>query len=59
MPDTLVPSVIGMGLDEAVNTLERRGINVGFTGVGYVAGQSIKPGSHFKAGDKIMLTLKN
>lgn len=54
-----VPSVIGMGLRNAVRTLENAGLNVtSFEGKGYVYSQSLKPGTDYKKGDKITLSLK-
>ncbi len=50
--DNGAPNVRGMGLREAVNTLEHAGFDVSFNGVGYVAAQAL-------AGNKkIHLTLK-
>ena len=54
-----VPSVIGMGLRNAIKTLENAGLNVtSFEGKGYVYSQSLKPGTNYKKGDKITLLLK-
>lgn len=53
-----VPSVIGLGLREALSILEVSGLNVRFYGTGYVAGQSISAGSNYKKGDMITLSLK-
>ncbi len=54
-----VPSVIGMGLRQALRTLEVAGLNVsGFSGNGYVYRQSIAPGSKYNKGEKITLQLK-
>ncbi len=36
-----VPNVRGMGLREAVNTLERAGLEVTFSGIGHVAAQTV------------------
>ena len=55
-----VPSVIGMGLREAVSTLEKAGLNVSrFEGHGYVYSQSIAPGTDYKKGTTITLKLKD
>lgn len=55
-----VPSVVGMGLREAVSVLERAGLNVsGYEGAGYVCRQSIAAGTKYNKGDKIKLQLKN
>jgi cell division protein FtsI (penicillin-binding protein 3) len=43
--DENVPSVIGMGLRDALYILENRGCRVFFTGVGKVRTQSLDPGS--------------
>lgn len=53
-----VPNVRGMGLREAVNTLESAGAEVAFTGTGHVHSQSPAPGSSFKAGQTVHITLK-
>lgn len=53
-----VPDVVGLGLREAVSTMEKAGYNVSFTGLGHVAAQSVAPGSPLAAGTRIMLTLK-
>lgn len=57
-PKDGVPSVVGMGLRDAVATLEKCGLNVECQGSGYVCSQSLKPGTQFKKGTKIKLTLK-
>ena len=55
-----VPSVLGMGLREAVLTLEKAGINVtGFEGCGYVYSQSVAPGTKYEKGETITLKLKD
>lgn len=54
-----VPSVIGMGIRDALATLEDAGLNVaGFEGSGYVYSQSIKPGEKYWKGQRITLKLK-
>lgn len=58
--DGTVPSVIGMGLREAVATLERSGLNVTeVTGSGYVAAQTPKEGTPLHKGGKVTLNLTN
>ena len=58
--DSGVPSVLGMGLREAVMTLEKAGINVdSLQGNGYVYSQSLPPGTKYKKGTKISLKLKD
>ncbi|MBD5327119.1 MAG: transpeptidase family protein [Bacteroides sp.] len=52
-----VPDVRGMGLREAVATLERAGLEVSFKGIGHVASQTPSPGSPLSAG-KVNLTLR-
>lgn len=53
-----VPSVLGMGLRDALAKLEGAGYNVTFAGSGYVAGQRPAPGASIPAGTKIALTLR-
>ena len=54
-----VPSVIGMGVRDALATLEEAGLNVsGLYGSGYVCAQSLAPGSKYYKGEKITLQLK-
>jgi cell division protein FtsI (penicillin-binding protein 3) len=45
IPDKTVPSVVGMGLKDAIYLLENRGCKVRADGVGKVKRQSIAPGS--------------
>ena len=52
-----VPSVIGLGLREAVVALENRGYNVKFSGQGYVAGQTPARGTHLAKGGTVTLAL--
>ncbi len=47
-----MPNVVGMGLREAINALEARGLDVSFTGSGHVAAQT-------RNGNKVHLTLRN
>lgn len=54
----LVPDVRGLGIREAVVTLERAGFNVDFSGIGYVVSQQPPAGSRVKAGSKVSITLK-
>lgn len=46
------PNVVGMGLREAINTLEARGLDVSFSGSGHVVTQA-------RNGNKVHLTLRN
>lgn len=41
----LIPSVVGMGLKDALYLLENRGLKVRFSGYGKVVAQSINPGT--------------
>ncbi|MDD3108663.1 MAG: penicillin-binding transpeptidase domain-containing protein, partial [Alistipes sp.] len=52
-----VPSVIGMGLKEALYLLERRGMTVSFSGAGGVESQSVAPGTPVRRGMTIHLAL--
>ena len=54
-----VPNVIGLSVREAIKMLEDAGLNVTFTGSGYVAGQSLAAGSQFARGQRINLRLRN
>lgn len=57
IPPIYVPSVIGMGVKDAVYLLENQGFNVVFSGVGVVKTQSIAPGQKIIKGSKIILEL--
>ena len=52
-----VPSVVGIGLKEAVYLLERRGMVVAFSGVGGVESQSVPAGTKVRRGMLIRLEL--
>jgi cell division protein FtsI (penicillin-binding protein 3) len=54
-----VPNVIGLNVREAIKMLEDAGLNVTFTGSGYVAGQSLAAGSQYARGQRINLRLRN
>ena len=54
-----VPNVIGLNVREAIKMLEDAGLNVTFTGSGYVAGQSLAAGSEYARGQHINLRLRN
>jgi len=58
-PKSGVPNVIGLGVREAIATLENAGLCVRFSGYGYVSGQSLQPGANFAKGDIIVLKLRN
>ena len=53
----IVPSVIGLGLREAVVKLENSGYNVRFSGTGYVASQSPAYGTPMAHGKTVTLAL--
>ena len=53
-----VPDVRGLGIREAVVTLEKAGYNVEFSGIGYVASQQPSGGAPAPAGSKVTITLK-
>jgi cell division protein FtsI (penicillin-binding protein 3) len=57
LPLDVVPSVVGMGLRDALYVLENRGLEVSVDGFGKVVLQSIKPGTRIQ-GQKILLTLR-
>lgn len=53
-----VPDVTGLGLREAIVTLERHGYNVTFSGSGHVYSQSPASGTKARRGTKVTLTLR-
>ncbi len=53
----LVPSVVGLGLKDALYMLESKGMKVAFAGRGKVMSQNIKEGTIIKKGDPIQLFL--
>ena len=53
----LVPDVRGLGIREAVVTLEKAGYNVAFSGAGYVVAQNPLPRSRIARGSKVSITL--
>lgn len=57
IPDETVPSVVGMGLKDAIYLLENRGCRVRVKGVGKVVGQSITPGTRANGRTTVVLTL--
>lgn len=58
-PTSGVPNVVGKGIRDAIAILEDKGLNVKFSGSGYVVRQSMPAGSQYKRGDVITLTLHN
>ena len=57
MPQGTVPSVLGLGLREALVALENDGFNVKFDGTGYVRSQTPSEGTPLKPGSTIHLAL--
>lgn len=58
-PHAGVPDVKGYDISSAIKILEREGLNVRIQGSGHVVAQSMAPGTAFRRGDGITLTLKN
>lgn len=56
-PSGRMPDVTGYGLRDAVYRLERMGLRVKAKGVGTVRQQSVAPGTSFKRGQTVVLTL--
>jgi cell division protein FtsI (penicillin-binding protein 3) len=54
----LVPSVVGMGLQDALFLLESRGLAVDFSGKGKVASQFPKAGERVKSGATVSISLR-
>lgn len=54
-----IPSVVGLGLRDAIVTMEQAGYAVSFTGSGYVSAQNPSPGTRFMPGGKVHLSLSN
>jgi cell division protein FtsI (penicillin-binding protein 3) len=52
-----VPDVIGMGASNAIYLMENAGLKVKIEGVGKVKRQSLVPGSNYKVGQTVYLTL--
>lgn len=57
IPEGTVPNVKGMGATSAVYLLESAGLHVKISGIGKVKKQSLNPGSRFKPGQTVFLTL--
>jgi len=57
MPEGRVPNVKGMGATSAVYLLESVGLQVKIQGIGRVKQQSLTPGSKFRPGQTVFLTL--
>ena len=54
--DDRVPDVVGMGVKDAVFTLQKRGLRVRINGVGEITKQDIAPGTVAVKGKQINLT---
>lgn len=54
---SVMPSVEGMGLKDALYVLESRGLSVSFTGRGEVVWQSVAAGDNISPGDQVSLRL--
>lgn len=52
-----IPSVVGLGVREAVAVMESIGVNVGIEGSGYVRAQNPAPGTEVEPGGSVLLTL--
>jgi cell division protein FtsI (penicillin-binding protein 3) len=52
-----IPSVVGMGLKDALFLLENRGLRVRFSGYGKVITQSLTPGNEVTRGQEISIRL--
>lgn len=53
----VVPSVVGMGLKDAIFLLEKQGLKVAFKGKGTIISQSIEAGTEARKGAVIVLTM--
>lgn len=56
--ENLVPDVLGLSVREAIVRMEEAGLKVHFSGVGFVASQSLRPGTHFVKGQRVDLRLR-
>jgi cell division protein FtsI (penicillin-binding protein 3) len=54
----MVPSVVGLGLMDALYLLENRGLHVQFSGYGKVVSQSLNPGIQILKPETILLKLE-
>ncbi len=57
MPEGTVPSVLGLGLREAIVALENSGYDVKFHGTGYVTSQTPSQGTPLAKGGEVVLAL--
>ena len=58
LQNNVIPNVTGMGLRDAINILENRGLRVSFKGVGKVDKQIPEQGTPLHLGQKVVLELK-
>lgn len=54
----IIPDLSGMGLKDALFTIENIGMKCSYSGVGHVASQSPKAGTVIKKGETLKITLK-
>nr|WP_321354898.1 penicillin-binding protein [uncultured Draconibacterium sp.] len=57
VPVDAVPDVVGMGVSNAIFLLENAGLKVRINGIGKVKKQSLKPGSSYRPGQTVYLSL--
>ncbi|HYQ57957.1 MAG TPA: penicillin-binding transpeptidase domain-containing protein, partial [Draconibacterium sp.] len=57
VPVNTVPDVVGMGASNAIFLLENAGLKVKLNGIGKVKKQSLKPGSSYRPGQTVYLSL--
>ena len=58
VPAGTVPDVVGLGLREAIVTLEKAGYTLAFTGDGSVLSQTPAPGTRLAKGSEVHITLE-
>lgn len=56
--DGTTPDLAGMGLKDAIFTVENAGLKLSYSGVGHVASQTPKAGSPVKKGETVKIVLK-
>jgi cell division protein FtsI (penicillin-binding protein 3) len=56
--DNLIPSVVGMVLQDALFLLENQGLKVSFSGAGKIMSQTLAPGTKVVKGTQIHLELR-
>ena len=57
VPVNTVPDVVGMGASSAIFLLENAGLKVKINGIGKVKKQSLRPGSSYRPGQTVYLSL--